>query len=52
MTPELAAPNTDGSITAHFGGCRDDRPNCRPITSGWNCIARLYRPRTEILDGS
>ena len=47
-----ATPNGDGSITVHFGGCRDDRPNCLPITDGWNYIVRLYRPRPEVLDGS
>jgi len=47
-----ATPNADGSITVHFGGCGDDRPNCLPITAGWNFIVRLYRPRAEILDGS
>jgi hypothetical protein len=45
-------PNADGSITVHFGGCGDNRPNCLPITDGWNYIVRLYRPRAEILDGS
>lgn len=47
-----ATPNGDGSITVHFGGCGDDRPNCLPIPDGWNYIVRLYRPRPEILDGS
>jgi len=47
-----AAPNGDGSITIHFGGCGDDRPNCLPITDGWNYIVRLYRPRPQVLDGS
>jgi hypothetical protein len=47
-----ATPNGDGSTTVHFGGCGDDRPNCLPITDGWNYIVRLYRPRAEILDGS
>jgi hypothetical protein len=47
-----ATPNADGSITVHFGGCGDDRPNCLPITTGWNYVVRLYRPRAEILDGS
>ena len=47
-----AAPNDDGSITVHFGGCGDGRPNCLPITDGWNYIVRLYRPRPEVLDGS
>jgi hypothetical protein len=47
-----AARNDDESITVHFGGCGDDRPNCLPIMEGWNYIVRLYRPRPEILDGS
>jgi hypothetical protein len=47
-----ATPNDDGSVTVHFGGCDDERPNCLPIMDGWNYIVRLYRPRPEILDGS
>ena len=47
-----ATPNDDGSLTVHFGGCGDGRPNCLPITDGWNYIVRLYRPRPEVLDGS
>jgi hypothetical protein len=26
--------------------------NCLPIMKGWNYTVRLYRPRTEILDGT
>jgi hypothetical protein len=44
--------NPDGSMTVHFGGCEDGRPNCIPITDGWNYLVRLYRPRPEVLDGS
>ena len=47
-----AAPNQDGTITVHFGGCGDDRPNCLPITDGWNYAVRLYQPRPEVLDGT
>ena len=47
-----AVPNEDGSITINFGGCQDDRPNCLPITDGWNYLVRLYRPRAEILNDS
>jgi hypothetical protein len=47
-----ATPNDDGSVTIHFGGCDDDRPNCIPIMEGWNYGLRMYRPRAEILDGS
>ena len=47
-----ATPNDDGSITVHFGGCGDDRPNCLPIMDGWKYIVRLYQPHAEALDGS
>ena len=46
-----ATPNADGSVTIQFGGCRKGTPNCLPIKPGWNYTVRLYRPRTEILDG-
>ncbi len=47
-----ATANDDGSVTVHFGGADDDKPNCLPIMEGWNYTVRLYRPRPEILDGS
>jgi hypothetical protein len=47
-----AATNDDGSVTIHFGGRDDGRPNWIPITSGWNYTVRLYRPRPALLDGS
>jgi len=47
-----AQRDPDGSVTVHFGGCVDGRPNCLPVTYGWNYAIRLYRPRPEILDGS
>jgi hypothetical protein len=47
-----AARGDDGSVTVHFGGCDDDRPNCIPIMDGWNYTVRLYRPRAQVLDGS
>jgi hypothetical protein len=47
-----ATPDADGSITVHFGGCGDDRPNCLPIMEGWNYLVRLYRPHPEVIDGS
>ena len=47
-----AIRNDDGSVTVHFGGCVDDRPNCLALVEGWNYTVRLYRPRPEILDGS
>ena len=47
-----ATPSEDGSVSVHFGGCDDERPNCIPIMEGWNYALRLYRPRPEILSGS
>jgi hypothetical protein len=41
----------DGSTTVQFGGCDGKIPNCIPIMKGWNYTVRLYRPRTEILEG-
>lgn len=43
---------SDGSTRIQFGDCTPDTPNCLPITDGWNYMVRLYRPRSEILDGS
>lgn len=47
-----AASDQEGSVTIHFGGCDDGRPNCLPITDGWNYVVRLYRPRAEVLDST
>lgn len=43
--------NADGSVMIQFGGCDGKIPNCLPIVEGWNCAARMYRPRQEILSG-
>jgi hypothetical protein len=47
-----AAPNDDGSITIHFGGCDGDLVNCLPIMDGWNYLVRYYRPHPAVLDGT
>jgi hypothetical protein len=47
-----AEKSPDGSITIQFGGCDGKIPNCLPIVKGWNYVARLYRPRDEILKGT
>jgi hypothetical protein len=47
-----AKKSADGSIVIQFGGCDGKTPNCLPTTAGWNYMVRLYRPRTEILNGS
>jgi len=47
-----AKKDADGSVTVQFGGCDGQIPNCLPIMPGWNYMVRLYRPRSEILDGS
>lgn len=49
-----AERNQDGSVTVRFGGCRTDGArvrNCLPTMPGWNAILRLYKPRSEVLDG-
>jgi len=46
-----AKKDADGSVTIQFGGCDTRTPNCLPIMPGWNATVRLYRPRTEILNG-
>jgi hypothetical protein len=46
-----AKPNTDGSITIHFGGDKN-QINYLPIAAGWNYAIRMYEPRQAILDGS
>jgi hypothetical protein len=47
-----AKKSGDGTVAIRFGGCDGKRPNCLPITKGWNYMVRLYRPRPEILDGT
>jgi len=42
----------DGSITVRFGDWPAGTANAIPTPEGWNYLVRLYRPRTEILDGS
>ncbi len=44
--------NSEGLAEIQFGGCDGRVPNCLPIMPGWNYTVRLYRPRTEILNGS
>ncbi len=46
-----AKKDSDGAVTIQFGGCDGKIPNCLPIMSGWNYTVRLYRPRSEILNG-
>jgi hypothetical protein len=43
--------NADGSVSVQFGGCDGKVPNCLPIMKGWSYTVRLYRPRSEILNG-
>ncbi|HSJ02759.1 MAG TPA: DUF1214 domain-containing protein [Verrucomicrobium sp.] len=44
--------SSDGSIVIQFGGTDDKTSNYLPIVKGWNYAVRLYRPRTEILNGT
>jgi len=46
-----AKRDADGSVTVNFGGdAKAD--NYLRIMPGWNYTVRMYRPRTEVLDGS
>ncbi|NEU09631.1 DUF1254 domain-containing protein [Flavihumibacter sp. R14] len=47
-----AKPDADGSVTIQFGGCQEVSGNCIPIVPDWSYTVRLYRPRTEILNGT
>lgn len=47
-----AQKEADGSVAIQFGGCDGSTANCIPIVPGWNYMVRLYRPRSEVLDGS
>jgi hypothetical protein len=46
-----AKKSDDGSIAVQFGGCDGKIPNCLPTMKGWNYLVRLYRPRSEVLNG-
>jgi len=46
-----AVRNEDGSVTVNAGACEDGRPNCIPITEGWNYIVRMYKPGASVLSG-
>ncbi len=43
--------DAEGGITVRFGDYPAETPNVLPITEGWNYLVRLYRPRSEILNG-
>lgn len=45
-----AKKNPDGSVTVNFGG-NPSKPNYLRIMPGWNYTVRLYRPRSELLEG-
>lgn len=47
-----AKQDAQGRVTVQFGGCDGKIANCLPVPSGWNWMVRLYRPATQILDGS
>ena len=51
MNSATAKKNANGTVTIQFGGCNGKIPNCLPIMDGWNYLARMYRPRFEILSG-
>ncbi len=46
-----AVRGDDGTATLVFGTEPEDAHNFLYVTEGWNYVARMYRPRSEILDG-
>ncbi|MFI2489752.1 DUF1214 domain-containing protein [Promicromonospora kroppenstedtii] len=49
-----AVRDGDGAVTVRFAPADDlgDEPNTIPVPEGWNFLVRLYRPRSEVLDGA
>jgi len=47
-----ATAEADGTVSVHFGPEPDGSPNFVFVEDGWNYVARMYRPRPAILDGS
>jgi hypothetical protein len=47
-----ARKNANGSVAVQFGSCDGKIPNCLPTMPGWNYLVRLFRPRTEVLNGT
>ena len=47
----IAEPNEDGSFTINFGEHKNGRKNFLPIMEGWNYVARLYLPSTDVQEG-
>jgi hypothetical protein len=47
-----AKKNADGTVDVQFGGSHGKSPNWLPTVPGWNYMVRLFRPRTEVLNGT
>lgn len=47
-----AEQDDDGAVTVNFGPEADGSPNFLFVEDGWNYVARMYRPRASILDGT
>lgn len=47
-----AERESDGTVVIHLGDWPEGTPNAVPTTEGWNYVARMYRPRPEVVDGS
>ena len=47
-----ATADDGGGVTVTFGPEPDGSPNFLYVEDGWNYVARLYRPRPSVLDGS
>lgn len=48
----IAVKDADGAVTVRFGDFGPGVDNVIPTPQGWNFLVRLYRPRTQVLDGT
>ena len=47
-----AVPGPEGDVSIRFGPEPDGSPNFLFVKDGWNYVARMYRPRPSVLDGT
>lgn len=52
MNSVTSATDADGGVTVQFGPEPDGSPNFLYVKDGWNYVARMYRPRPAVLDGT
>jgi hypothetical protein len=52
LMAQSAADGTPVPVTAQFGGCQKDTPNCLVTPAGWNYSVRQYPPHAQMLNGN